>query len=121
MAGHARGLLQSPVADRTVRVLMTPNKVLRKRQQMTELRLRFPSCENRRDSVGDVSRRWFVPPARRLFSIPNSSGARQEVQHMSDRKHAFIEWSSRRIECVVRSSLAAEVHGLSMGLDSAVA
>ena len=32
---------------------------------------------------------------------------------------AFVEWSSRRIKRCVRSNLAAELHGLSMGIDSA--
>ncbi len=34
-------------------------------------------------------------------------------------KVSFIEYGSRRIKLVVRSSLATQLHGLSMGIDSA--
>eukprot|EP00969_Alexandrium_andersonii_P078524 3462445-Alexandrium_andersonii.AAC.1 len=45
--------------------------------------------------------------------------AEKEILEGKFVKASFVEWASRRIKRVVRSSLAAEVHGLSMGLDSA--
>ena len=89
---------------------MTLNKFLRKSHQMTDVRLLFASVT--------TDLQWMVCQNASWCNLPDDL-SEQKNHHGSDRQHFFIEWSSRRIKRVVRSSPAAEVHGLSMGLDSA--